>query len=37
MKTKKKIKVKGVEIVCLNRDGQQFISLTDIARFRNPV
>ena len=37
MKAKKKLNVKGVEIVYLDQLGQQYISLTDIARFRNPV
>lgn len=36
MLTNKKITVKGTEITVFKRTGSDFISLTDIARYKNP-
>ena len=34
--SKKKIEVKGTEIVVYSKNNDDYISLTDIARFKNP-
>ena len=37
MARNKKIEVQGIEIVLYEEDNKDFISLTDIARFKNPA